>query len=89
MQLLTLLHDEVFMAKVSFETTQEQDELLKVYAVKNLPDVQIDDISIILKNIVKGITNSMESERLKSRMGRMKLSEIKKALDDYEFKTGE
>jgi len=72
------------MSQINFETTEEQDELLKVYAIKNLPDVQTDNATLIVKNIVKGIANVIKSERLKSRMGRMKISEIEKALDDYE-----
>lgn len=74
------------MAKIDFETTQTQDDLLKAYAIKNLPNVQIDDVSIIIKNIIIGVINSMRSERIRVRLDSMRISEVEEALDNYKEK---
>ena len=77
------------MAKIDFETTQDQDDLLRVYALKNLPNVQTCDVSIIVKNIIIGVVNSMRSNRLRTRLDSMRISEVEEALNDYESKIKE
>lgn len=75
------------MAKISFETTQEQDNFLREYAVKNLSIAWTDDISSIIRSITIAAINLVRSNKLKAKLDSMRISEVEEALNDYELKT--